>query len=146
MKVFKYSIMVLVLTIATNVVLAHADINLSPNQYGISGQTKLYYNLWSDPTEGAVKTDESTQSFYVFNAFTSYTNPCPDCQIKAYLQRRVNNKWGDVIPTITTKGNTGYFSGNTAEAAGTYRIKLKRHDITAAWTYVTWDWYVKAKN
>lgn len=145
MKAFKYSFMVLAFAVVTSVTLAHADINLNPNQYGISGQTKLYYNAWSDPTDGVVKKDLSTQSFYNYNTFTSYTNPCKDCEIKATLQEKVNKSWGNVVSTTAKMGKTGYFSGNTAETEGTYRIKMKRNDLTAAWSYVTWDWYVEAK-
>lgn len=145
MKIFKYSLMVLAIAVVANVTLARADINLNGNQYGISGQTKLYYNLWSDPTEGVVKKDLSTQSFYNYDTFTSYTDPCKDCEIKATLQKKVNNSWGDVKSTTAKMGKTGNFSTNTAEAPGTYRIKMKRNDITAAWTYVTWDWNVEAK-
>lgn len=143
MKIFKYSLMVLALAVIANVTLAYADIDLGSKR-GISGQNTLKYNLWSEPTEGVVKPDISTQSFYNFNTFTTYTNPCPNCVIRAELQKRVNDNWSDVKSTTAKKGQTGYFSGNTAEAPGTYRIKLKRDDITAAWTYVTWDWYVKA--
>ena len=145
MKIFKYSFMMLALAVITNVTLAHADINLNPPQRGISGQTKLYYNLWSDPTEGVIKKDLSTQSFYNFNTYTSYTDPCKKCEIKATLQEKVNGSWGDVSSTTAKMENTGYFSGNTSESPGTYRIKMKRNDITAAWTYVTWDWYLEAK-
>lgn len=145
MKIFKYSLIVLAFAVIASVTLVRADINLSGNQYGISGQTKLYYNLFSAPTEGVVKKDLSTQSFYNYNTYTSYTNPCEDCEIKATLQKKVDKDWNNVKSTTVKMKKTGYFSANTAEAAGTYRIKMKRNDITAAWTYITWDWNVEAK-
>lgn len=145
MKALKYSFMVLAFAVVANVTLASADINLNPNQYGVSGQNTLKQNSWSDPTDGVVKKDLSTQRFYNYYTFTTYTDPCPKCVIKATLQKKVNGSWSDVTSTTAKMGQIGSLSGNTAEVPGTYRIKMKRNDITAAWTYVTWDWYLEAK-
>lgn len=146
MKAFKYSFLILTFAIVLSVTLAHADINLNPNQYGISGQNTLHYSTWSDPTDGVIKKDISTQSFYNYYTFTTYTDPCTDCNIKVTLQKKSSSgSWSDVKSTTAKMKKTGYFSTNTAEAPGTYRIKMKRDDITAAWTYVTWDWNVESK-
>lgn len=144
MKVFKYSLMVLALAVVTNVTLARADITLTGNQKSIMDQTKLYYNAKSGATDAVVKDDLATQYFKNLSTFTTYTNPCNDCKIKAFMEERVNGTWSNVRSTKDTMvGEKKAFTGNTSESEGTFRIKMKRSDITAAWTYVTWEWIVK---
>lgn len=147
MKIFKYSFMVLALAVVANVGLASADITLQEHQRGVTSQTKLYYNLWSSATEGVKKDDLSTQKFYNYHTYTSYTDPCDKCEIKVDLQKETNGKFNHIkYADNITMGNEGSFDTNTAETKGTYRIRMKRSDTTAAWTYLTWEWQVREIN
>lgn len=87
MKALKYSFMVLAFAVVANVTLASADITLTGNQKSIMDQTKLYYNIKSGATDAVIKDDLSTQYFYNRSTFTTYTNPCDDCEIKAYIEK-----------------------------------------------------------
>ena len=147
MKVFKYSLMVLVFAVVANVTLAHALIMLVAPNTGISGQTTLKRNEESYPTDTVIKSQMGTQYFKNNNTFTTYTDPCPKCKITADLWKNSSGIWNHIkYASDVTMGNSKAFSNNTSEDTGSYYIKLKRSDITAAWTYVTWDWIVQKYN
>ncbi len=143
MKVFKYSFMVLTFAIVANVTMTYADRYLENWQIGVTGTAEIHVGQ-SVKAEAFVKERFGTQSFYNQKTFTTSTDPCPKCDILATLQKRVNGTWSDVKSSNNTRmGQRNYFNGNTAEAPGVFRLSIKRNNLTAAITYVLYEWEIQ---
>ncbi len=143
MKILKYSFAILVVSMIANVAMASAAATLRPDQWGVSGQSTV-------PKDKAVNTIAvkkerlGTQNFYNDYAETGLTSPCKNCKFIATLQRDVDGKWKNTQESSELKMDQRYYyTGNTTEATGTYRISIKRSDWTLLETTLIWDWYVQ---
>jgi hypothetical protein len=144
MKVLKYSMLVLVISVVGNIVLANAAITLQSFQTGIMGTAEI-------PAVGSVKTDSvikdklDNQTFYNLFTNTPKTNPCKKCNIVATLQKNVNGTWTDIkSSTNVVMGESYTYVLNTAQVEGTYRLSLIRNDLTIYTTFVNWQWDVQS--
>lgn len=146
MKALKYSFMVLAFAIVANVTLASADRSLGSNQTGTSGTVEIHVGQTAK-IEPFIKTKDSTQYFINEYTHTTSTDPCPKCDIVATLQHRVNGKWDNIASSGNTRmGQKKDFSGNTAELKGIYALSIRRNNLTAAITYVQYEWYIQPKS
>lgn len=142
MKILKYSFAILVVSMIANVAMASAATTLEPHRSGIWGTFDIAAGK-TVTTVDVAKERISTQYFYNDYTNTPLTSPCKNCQIKATLQRKINSSWNIVASTTVKMDNKGYFSGNTSEAPGTYRLQIRRNDVTLLTTTVIWDWYIQ---
>lgn len=120
----------LLITCTVNVVSA-AEIGFCKND--------IEYNVMSSWMKGT-KTTVGDQKLKMINAFTSLTNPCPNCTFIA----KPYTPSGDFFTGITIKMNqTGTFPGDYGSAwPGEYILKGQRADFTLLKSTVEALWYL----
>ena len=97
----------------------------------------------SDYTTLVKKTKKETgdQSVNLVKAYTSMTNPCPNCEIMFRVKNTSSGYSSSVI--ILKSGQTKTFSRNDATiyGPGTYELQAKRADFSLLKTAADFIWY-----
>lgn len=107
----------------------------SPDYVGMT-YSGVKYGQFNKQTTYYTKNRGSYQSVRVNKAYTSLTNPCPDCQIAFKLAMDNGTEFSGAAAKMN---QTQSFSGNT-EARGNYKLKMMRADFTLLDTTVTFKW------
>lgn len=93
-----------------------------------------------DTNTGRVNKGEwGNQSVKINNAFTSMTNPCPNCEFRV---KPHNVSTGTLGGTVAKMGGTySFVNHDGASAPGTYYLKVARFDYTLLKSTVDLTWY-----
>ena len=93
-----------------------------------------------DSTTGTVnKTEWGNQSVKITNAYTSMTNPCPNCEFRI----KPNNLETGILGGVVAKmgGTYSFVNHDGAGAPGKYNLKVARYDYTLLKSTVDLTWY-----
>ena len=106
-----------------------------------AASTEMIYEVspisWTK-TRTIIKKSWAGQKVKVLNAYTAMTDPCPKCDFEFMLY---NEAMGKTEGSLTLKMNqTGAFPGDTDMPPGRYYMKVKRADVTALPTMVSFKW------
>ncbi len=142
MKYLKYSLLLLLIAIITDVTFAGAltDIAEHKNRVLKKNETDSYYS-------GAyVKDTWTIQAFELLEAKTSLTNPCSSCVVVASLKYGLEGTEGS--GGVFAKAQDGlhdFLEPSSCSSPGTYRINAWRYDITLLNTTIHYKWYINAR-
>lgn len=129
--------MKLVVFLAAFAVYVMFPLGVDAAKYGICLSGVEYQK---DTDTGKVKkTEWGNQSVRIDNAFTSLTNPCPEC---AFRVKPYNVDTGVLGGVVVKKGEKKEFINHDgAGAPGTYYLKVARFDFTLLQSTVALSWF-----
>ena len=137
MKFIKYSLLILLIAIASDALLVFAY----PSPPYMSIIEQLQQNSISE-TDWRTKNTWTAQTYQNTDTFTWLTNPCLNCQICA----KPEDIGGDMyVGVVTKQGQTKQFTDPTSiSSPNDYKLKIWRVDTTLLTTYHYAKWTINA--